>query len=78
MVVMQLLKHDLADLRNKMAREYRAIRKQDHAKARILFRRMRVAVALTERSLLENVFGKGNKCPTSSSLTSSTPPATKP
>jgi hypothetical protein len=58
-MIMQILKHDLADLRNDMARDYRRMRKENPEKARMLFRRMRRAVALTERSMLENAFKHG-------------------
>jgi hypothetical protein len=58
-IIMQILKRDLADLRNDMARDYRRIRKENPEKARVLFRRMRRAVALTERSMLENAFKHG-------------------
>ena len=55
MKILQLLKHDLRDERDKWARCYRQMRKDNPAKARMLFRRIRVATALTEASLHANL-----------------------
>ena len=54
MKILQLLKHDLADERNKWARNYREIRKENPAKARELFRRLRLA--MIEQALQDNLY----------------------
>lgn len=51
MKILHLLKHDLADERNEWAANYRRIRKENPAKARFLYRRLKKAMDLTERSL---------------------------
>jgi len=58
--ILQLLKHDLADERNEWAANYRRIRKEDPAKARFLYRRLKKAMALTERSLRANIFNSSS------------------
>ncbi len=56
MKIFQLLKTDLADIRNKMAADYRRLRKENPAKAMMLFRRMRAATAKTEQALHDNLY----------------------
>jgi len=55
MKILQLLKADLAGIRKIMAADYRRLRKENPAKAKLLFRRMRAAMATTERSLQANL-----------------------
>ena len=61
MKILQLLKADLRDIRDEWAKEYRRMRKDNPDKARVLFRRMRSAVALTEHHLQENLMGEPQK-----------------
>jgi hypothetical protein len=56
MKILQLLKHELRDERDRWARSYREMRKQDGAKARLLFHRLQAAKAHTEASLQANLF----------------------
>jgi hypothetical protein len=56
MQILQLLKHDLKEQRDKMAAYYRALRKQDPAKARFLYRRMHRAMIVTENALQANLY----------------------
>ena len=55
MKILQILKADLRDVRDGWAKEYRRMRRENPAKARLLFRRMRAAMDLTEVALQENV-----------------------
>ena len=56
MKILQLLKADLAGIRNVMAADYRRLRKENPAKANLLFKRMRAALATTEQALQDNLF----------------------
>jgi cytochrome c553 len=56
MKILQLMKHDLADIRDELAANYRALRKQDPAKTRALYRRLRRGMAIIERNLQENLY----------------------
>ena len=58
MKILQMLKGDpgIAEQRAMMAARYREIRRQEPAKARFLFKRMRAAMDLTERCLNDNLY----------------------
>jgi len=55
------MKDDLADIRNKMAADYRRLRKENPAKAMLLFKRMRAATAVTERALQDNLYERSER-----------------
>ena len=57
MKVLQLLKHEpgIAEQRAEMAAKYRELRRQEPAKARFLFKRIRAALDLTERHMADNL-----------------------
>ena len=55
MQILRLLRDDLSEHRNMRAQYYRALRKTAPAKARLLYRRMRAAEAVLERSIQQNL-----------------------
>lgn len=56
MKILHLLKRDLRDERDKWAHAYRQMRKEDRAKAQMLFHRLQAAKAHTEACLQANLF----------------------
>lgn len=58
MKILQMLKREpsIARVRGDMAAKYRELRREEPAKARFLFKRMRAAFALTEQQMVDNVF----------------------
>jgi hypothetical protein len=58
MKILQIVKPNLRDIRDEWARNYRKMRKENPAKARELFRRLRRAMALTEASLQANIMNR--------------------
>jgi hypothetical protein len=58
MNILQIVKPDLRDIRDEWAQNYRKMRKENPAKARELFRRLRKAMTLTEASLQANIMNR--------------------
>jgi hypothetical protein len=56
MSILNIMKPALKEVRDTMAVELRAMRKQDRAKARFVLRRYQAGVAATERALVYNLY----------------------